>query len=90
MIDIAVKAVMDKLPGVELTESLETFLRPIYEQLPDRRLNKVVALSVRGIIGSESPVVTQMAQNVARTESGVWAAAKQIYGTGSTRWDLAK
>jgi hypothetical protein len=79
MIDIAVKAVMDKLPVTELAQSLDTFLRPVYGMLPDRRLNKVVALSIRGIIGSESPVVTQMAQNVARTESGVWAAAKQIY-----------
>jgi hypothetical protein len=79
MIDIVVKGVMDKLPVGELAQSLETFLRPVYAKLPDRRLNKVVALSVRGIIGSESPVVTQMAQTVARTESGVWAAAKQMY-----------
>jgi hypothetical protein len=62
-----------------LTQSLDTFLSPLYELLPDRRLDKVVALSIRGIIGSESPVVTQMAQSVARTESGVWAAAKQMY-----------
>jgi hypothetical protein len=79
MIDIAVKAMLDKLPVAELAQSLDTFLRPVYAMLPDRRLNKVVVLSVRGIIGSESPVVTQMAQSVARTESGVWAAAKQIY-----------
>jgi hypothetical protein len=79
MIDIAVKAVMDKLPLTELTQSLDTFLSPLYEWLPDRRLDKVVALSIRGIIGGESPVVTQMAQSVARTESGVWAAAKQMY-----------
>ena len=35
--------------------------------------------TIRGILGSESPVVTKMAQAVARTENGVWAAAKQIY-----------
>ncbi|MCQ3980291.1 MAG: hypothetical protein DPW09_43320 [Anaerolineae bacterium] len=79
MIDIAVKAVMDKLPVAELTQSLDTFLSPLYKLLPDRRLDKVVALSIRGIIGSESPVVSHMAQSVARTESGVWAAAKQMY-----------
>lgn len=79
MIDIAVKAVMDKLPVVELAQSLDTFLSPLYAVLPDRRLDKVVALSVRGIIGSESPVVTQIAQSVAHTESGMWATAKRIY-----------
>ncbi|HEX9925160.1 MAG TPA: hypothetical protein VGD99_21065 [Anaerolineae bacterium] len=70
---------MDKLPVAKLEQSLDTFLGPLDEVLPDRRLAKVVALSVRGIIGSESPVVTQIAQSVARTESGVWAAAKRIY-----------
>lgn len=79
MIDIAIKAVMDKLPVAELAQSLDTFLSPLYAVLPDRRLDKVVALSVQGIIGSESPVVTQIAQSVARTDSGVWAAAKRIY-----------
>jgi hypothetical protein len=79
MIDIAIKAVVDKLPVAELEQSLETFLSPLYAVLPDCRLDKVVVLSIRGIIGSERPVVTQMAQSVARTESGVWAAAKRIY-----------
>jgi hypothetical protein len=79
MIDIALKTVMDKLPVAELEQSLETFLSPVFAVLPDRRLTRVVALSVRGIIGSESPVVTKMAQSVARTENGVWAAAKQMY-----------
>lgn len=79
MIDIAIKAVMHKLPLTELEQSLDTFLSPLYAVLPDRRLDKVVALSVRGIIGSQSPVVSHIAQSVARTESGVWAAAKRIY-----------
>ena len=38
-----------------------------------------MAFSVRGVIGSESPVVSQMAQSVAHTESGIWATAKRIY-----------
>jgi hypothetical protein len=79
MIDIAVKAVLDKLPVAELENSLHTFLTPMMNILPDKRLQQVVPLAVRGIIGSETPVVTQMAQTVARTESGVWAAAKRMY-----------
>lgn len=79
MIDIAIKAVMDKLPVAELAQSLETFLSPLYGVLPDRRLEPVVTLSIQGIIGSESRVVTQIAQSVAHTESGMWATAKRIY-----------
>lgn len=79
MKDITVKEVLAKLPGRELETSMRTFLRPIMEYLPDKRLQEVVPLAVQGILGSESPVVTQMAQSVARQESGVWAAAKRVY-----------
>jgi hypothetical protein len=79
MIDIAVKEVLDKLPVAELEDSLCTFLHPMMTVLPDKRLQEVVPLAVRGILGSETPVVAQMAQTVARTESGVWAAAKRVY-----------
>jgi hypothetical protein len=79
MIDIAIKEVLDKLPVVELENSLGTFLKPMMDKLPDKRLQRVVPLAVRGIVGSETPIVTQMAQTVARTESGVWAAAKRVY-----------
>ena len=79
MIDIATKEVLDKLPVAELEDSLHTFLQPMMEVLPDKRLQQVVPLAVRGILGSETPIVTHMAQTVARTESGVWAAAKRVY-----------
>ena len=79
MIDIATKQVLDKLPMAELEASLHRFLQPMMTVLPDKRLQEVVPLAVRGILGSETPVVTHMAQTVARTESGVWAAAKRVY-----------
>jgi len=71
MLDITAKATLDKLPVNELEQSLTTFLAPLMAVLPDRRLETVVPLSVRGIIGSESPVVTQIAQPVARRKWGV-------------------
>ena len=90
MIDIAIKKVLDKLPVAELEQSLETFLDPLMAGLPERRLKEVVSLNVRGIIGSESPVVTQIAQQVARNESQVWNAAKRIYRfLGNQRFETA-
>ncbi len=50
------------------------------EQLPDKRLGRVVPLSVQGILGSESPVVLQMAQSVSHSEGETWAVAKRMYG----------
>ena len=79
MKDIAVKEVVGKLPVVELKKSLDTFLRPLMNKLPEKRLQAVVPLAIEGILGSETPIVTQMTQTVARTESAVWAAAKRVY-----------
>ncbi len=91
MLDITTKAILDKLPVSELEQSLTTFLAPLMAVLPDRRLETVVPLSVRGIIGSESPVVTQIARQVGRGESGVWAAAKRVYRfLGNTRFSTAQ
>lgn len=71
--------VLDKLPTAELEHSLTSFLAPLLDRLPGRRLRRVVPLAVQGILASETPVVTAMAQSVARTDARPWAAAKRIY-----------
>lgn len=80
MTTIAVNDVLEQLPVSEVQASLAEFLEPMMECLPDKRLGRVVPLAVQGILGSSSPVVTQMAQSVSRLESEVWPAAKRIYG----------
>jgi hypothetical protein len=77
---IPIKEVMKQLPLTEIEEMLVEFLQPIMERLPDKRLGRVVPLSVEGILGSESPVVLQMAQAVAASEGETWAVAKRMYG----------
>jgi hypothetical protein len=79
MDSVLIQSVLDKLPVAALEQSLATFLAPMLELLPDRRLQRVVPLAVRGILAGESPVVTAMAQSVARTECDPWPAAKRIY-----------
>jgi hypothetical protein len=79
MESVLIQSVLDKLPVAALEQSLATFLAPMLELLPDRRLQRVVPLAVRGILAGESPVVTAMAQSVARTECDPWPAAKRIY-----------
>jgi hypothetical protein len=83
---VAIKGVLDKLPVAELDESLSDFVAPFTAVLPDARLRQVVPLAVRGIVTGQSPLVTTMAQSVARTisteeekKNQVWAAAKRIY-----------
>ncbi len=79
MDSVLIRDVLDKLPVPELEHSLQTFLAPLTELVPDRRLQRVVPLAVRGILARETPVITQIAQSVARTEAACWPAAKRIY-----------
>ena len=80
MSTISITDMIEQLPAKEVEASLESFLKPMIDVMPDRRLGRVVPLAVQGILGSESPVVLQMAQTVSRGESEVWPAAKRIYG----------
>ncbi len=77
---IPIAEVMKQLPLAEVEESLTDFLRPIMDRLPDKRLGRVVPLSVQGILGSESPVVLQMGQAISHSEGETWAVAKRLYG----------
>jgi len=77
---IPIKEVMKQLPLAEVEETLVEFLSPMMERLPDKRLGRVVPLSVQGILGSESPVVLQMAQSISRSEGETWSVAKRLYG----------
>jgi Transposase DDE domain len=79
MTSIAIDTVLAKLPTAELEQSLQTFLAPMIDLVPDRRLQRVVPLAVRGILARESPVITHIAQSVARTDTDPWPAAKRLY-----------
>jgi hypothetical protein len=68
-----------KLPVAELQASLEMFLEPLTEQLPDARLPAVVRLMVQGILASESPLVTQIARGAREAEQTVLMNSKRGY-----------
>jgi hypothetical protein len=67
------------LPVKELTEELRTFLEPLSVQLPEKRLREVGDLAVQGIIGAQSPVVTEMARALVREDETVRPMARRIY-----------
>jgi hypothetical protein len=73
------REVLEQLPLKEVEKSLNDFLGPLLDKIPDKRLREGVCMAVRGIIASESPIILRMAQAVERTTSSVWAAAKRMY-----------
>ncbi len=79
MESVRIRAMLDKLPMPELEHSLTHFLAPMLHLVPDRRLQRVVPVAVRGILAGATPVITGMAQSVARSEGDPWPTAKRIY-----------
>jgi hypothetical protein len=71
--------VLGNLPVAELVREMATFLEPVTIHLPEERFRKTCQLAVQGIVGGQSPVVTQMARGVAREQRTVWAMSKRIY-----------
>jgi hypothetical protein len=63
----------------ELAATQEVFMEPVLAHLPEKRLREVAKLAVQGVIGGQSPLVTQMARGVAREDETVWPVAKRLY-----------
>jgi hypothetical protein len=63
----------------QIQQAIHEYLQPLTERLPDRRLKKVVEEMVLGILGSETPILTQMARQNDRSQGGIWATAKRGY-----------
>lgn len=70
---------VDNLPVKELKETLRVFLEPVLAQLPEKRLREVGELVVQGIIGGQSPLVTQMARGVMREGETIRPMARRMY-----------
>ena len=79
MMNITLEAVLAKLPITKLMETIESHIRPLLQLLPDKRLWAVVVQMVLGILGSQTPVITEMAGSNSKREGKTWAIAKRIY-----------
>ena len=79
MMTIPLTEIFAKMPVEELDQTLNEFLSPMTELLPEERLRRVVPLAVHGILAQETPVIAAMAQSVSRQKMDCWAAAKRIY-----------
>ncbi|MEW6401016.1 MAG: hypothetical protein AB1649_04410 [Chloroflexota bacterium] len=79
MQNIPLSEIFAKLPVDKLDQTMNEFLAPVTELLPEKRLGRVVAQAVRGILAQETPVIAAMAQSISRQEMDCWAAAKRLY-----------
>jgi hypothetical protein len=79
MENIPLTGTLAKMPMEEMERSLNEFLAPLMEYMPEERLRRIVPEAVRGILAQETPVIAAMAQSTPRQERSCWAGAKRIY-----------
>lgn len=72
-------ATLANLPAAELDYSLREFLKPFVELLPDTRLKRVAWMITRGLVTSQSPVVTQLARGNGHTDETIWPTCQRAY-----------
>jgi len=77
--NIALEAILAKLPIEEIKLTIHKHIVPFEKMLPDKRLERGVDDMILGILGGESPVVTEMARQNSKEDGESWATAKRIY-----------
>lgn len=77
--NITLEAILAKLPIEQIKQSIHNHIQPLTENLPDKRLKSVIEMMVLGILGGQTPVITDMARQNGKEEGEIWAAAKRIY-----------
>jgi hypothetical protein len=77
--NIALETILAKLPIGEIKAAIRGHIGPIGKRLADKRLVRVVEGMILGILGGETPVITEMARQNSKDDGESWAVAKRIY-----------
>ena len=76
---LTLEAILAKLPIGKLSETIEKYIHPLTRLLPDKRLEVVAQSIILGILGGQTPVITEMARTNSKTDGETWPIAKRIY-----------
>jgi hypothetical protein len=77
--NIALEAILGKLPIEEIKTTIHQHIQKLAKKLPDKRLERVVEEMILGILGGETPVITEIARQNSKEDGETWAAAKRMY-----------
>ncbi len=73
------KSLAKSIPIQAIQATIQTHIQPVTERLPDKRLKRVVEGMVLGVLGGETPVITEIGRQNSKDEGESWAAAKRMY-----------
>ena len=76
---LPLETIFAKLPIAELKGTIAAHIQPLVQMLPDKRLGAVVECIILGILGKQTPVITEMAGANSKEKGETWPIAKRIY-----------
>ena len=77
--NIALQAILAKFPIAQIQTTVREHILPLICLLPDKRLGRIAELIILGILGGQTPVITEIARQSSKDEGETWAVAKSIY-----------
>ena len=76
---LTLETIFAKMPIAELKGTIAAHIQPLVQMLPDKRLGAVVECIILGILGKQTPVITEMAGANSKEKGETWPIAKRIY-----------
>jgi len=76
---IALTAILAKFPIELIRVTIRKHIGSLLCFLPDKRLGHVAERLILGILGGQTPVITEIARQSLKNEGETWAIAKSIY-----------
>ena len=77
--NIALRAILAKFPIEQIQTTVHEHISPLTCFLPDKRLKRVAERIILGILGGQTPVITEIARQSSKAEGETWSVAKSIY-----------
>jgi hypothetical protein len=77
--NITLGSMFAKLPIEQIRTTVRIHIGPLLRLMPDKRMRCVAEEIIMGILGGQTPVITEMARQSSKDEGETWAAAKRIY-----------
>ena len=77
--NIPLQTVIAKFPVEQIKTTIREHIKPLICFLPDKRLGRVAERIILGILGAQTPVITEIASHNSKDEGETWPIAKSIY-----------
>lgn len=76
--DIALRAILAKFPIEQIQSTVYEHVLPLICLLPDKRLKEIAVRIILGILGGQTPVITEIARQISKDEGETWSGKNLV------------